>query len=94
MLDWLFNKFPISPTVKISQPSATELHIQSLQSEILFLREQVKLLQDRTTPQAFVPRVVIPQRPMKWDVTANKYVPKTDAEIESDKQGLKELGII
>jgi hypothetical protein len=83
-----------SPEVVIPQPSATELHIQSLQSEITFLREQVKLLQDRTTPQAFVPRVVTPMRPQKWDVTAQKYIPKTDAEIESDKQGLRELGLI
>ena len=84
----------MQPEVVIPLPSAVELHIQSLQSEISFLREQVKLLQERSTPQAVAPKIVEPLRPMKFDPLTLKYVPKTDAEIESDRQGLRELGII
>ena len=94
MLEFLKKLFTVSENVIVPQPSQQDLHVQSLQSEISFLREQVKLLQERTTPQAFVPRVVTPMRPQKWDVVAQKYVPKTDAEIESDKAGLRELGVI
>jgi hypothetical protein len=92
LLKNLFEKY-FSPVVKITPPSPSELLIQQLQSEVTFLREQVKFLTECQTPASLPPRQVIPSRPMKWDETAKKYVPKTDEEIELDRQGLRELGI-
>ena len=91
MLNWFREKFF---SVKIAQPSPSEILVQSLQSEIIFLREQVKFLQEKSVPQVVPPRVVVPSRPMKFDSAVNKYVPKTDQEIEMDRQGLRELGVL
>jgi len=80
-------------SVSITPASPSELLIQQLQSEVTFLREQVKFLMERHVSASLPPRQIIPQRPMKWDEVAKKYVAKTDEEIEIDRQGLRELGI-
>jgi hypothetical protein len=86
--------FTSEPTVSITPASPSEILIQHLQSEVTFLREQVKFLTERNAPVSLPPRVVIPQRPKKYNPETKTYVDKTDEEIAQDRQGLMELGII
>lgn len=72
--------------------------VSILLSEVSFLRSQVESLQTLVTQltKRPEPKVTNPDdmRPKKYDAVSKRYVPKTDEEINSDMQGMRELGIL
>lgn len=89
MFTWLKNLFFGN---KEKQPA-----IAVPQSEVEFLRKQnLKLLEIIQGFQAPKIKASNPDdlKPQIFDASIGKYRAKTDAEIEADRRGMRELGII